>query len=279
LCRNARPRTLLILAVILFCLPFLIVGGCAAAFPDQLWSGTPDWQQMAEQEKDGPTADFYRFMADEQRIYQSGGYGEMVMHRSIMYFLIMPFASLMIIGWRCLALFLLGMYLISRGLFDDSEAHRRTYRWLAILGLAIGVPCQLGGVVAEYVSHGGNTGAMVNIALMYLGSLGMSLGYVGLIALICLRRNRAGWLSPLAAVGRMALSNYLGHSIVCGLIFYGYGLGLFGSIRHSVALLVVLAIYASQLVISPIWLRHFRFGPVEWFWRTLTYWKIQPLLR
>jgi uncharacterized protein len=279
LCRNARPRTLLIVAVILFCVPFVTMGGCAAAFPGQQWTGSLDWQQLAEQQKDENSIRFFRFMAQEQRIYQSGAWSEMVLHRSAMYFFIMPFATLAIIGWRCLGLFLLGMYMIRRGLFDDSDAHRGTYRRLAAVGLAVGVPCQIAGIAVDAVTRGSNAGALVCLALMYVGSMGMSLGYLGLISLICLRRQWGARLAPVAAVGRMALSNYLAHSVLCGLIFYSYGLGLFGSIGQAVALLIVLAIYVAQIMVSPIWLRFFRFGPVEWFWRTLTYWKVQPLLR
>ena len=86
-------------------------------------------------------------------------------------------------------------------------------------------------------------------------------------------------MRPVAAVGQMALTNYLTHSIVCTTIFYSYGFALFGRINHGVALLIVCAIFAAQLVISPIWLRHFRFGPAEWAWRSLTYWRMQPMRR
>jgi uncharacterized protein len=75
----------------------------------------------------------------------------------------------------------------------------------------------------------------------------------------------------------MALSNYLTHSIVCTTLFYGYGFGLFGQINRTGLAAIVLIIWVTQLLISPIWLRHFRFGPAEWVWRSLTYWKPQPM--
>ncbi len=75
----------------------------------------------------------------------------------------------------------------------------------------------------------------------------------------------------------MALSNYLMHTIICTTLFYGYGFGLFGKLDRVQLLGVVLAIWAIQLWLSPIWLRYFKFGPAEWLWRTLTYGKAQPM--
>ena len=75
----------------------------------------------------------------------------------------------------------------------------------------------------------------------------------------------------------MALTNYLTHSIVCTTLFYGYGFGLFGQINRTGLAAIVLAIWIFQLIVSPIWLKYFRFGPAEWLWRSLTYWRIQPM--
>jgi uncharacterized protein len=87
-----------------------------------------------------------------------------------------------------------------------------------------------------------------------------------------------GWLTTrLAAVGRMALSNYLFDSIVCTALFYGYGFGLFGQINRTGLAAIVLTIWTIQLLVSPIWLKYFRFGPAEWLWRSLTYWRLQPI--
>ncbi len=81
---------------------------------------------------------------------------------------------------------------------------------------------------------------------------------------------------PLAAVGRTALTNYLAQTIICTLIFYGHGLGLFARAERKEQVLFIIGIWLVQLIISTAWLRWFRFGPVEWIWRSLTYFKIQP---
>ncbi|MCZ6746699.1 MAG: DUF418 domain-containing protein, partial [Acidobacteria bacterium] len=81
-----------------------------------------------------------------------------------------------------------------------------------------------------------------------------------------------------AAVGRMALSNYVSHSLICAFIFYGFGLGLYGDLQRYQLYYVVVAIWAFQLIASPLWLRYFRFGPLDWIWRWLTYLE-RPVLR
>jgi uncharacterized protein len=85
--------------------------------------------------------------------------------------------------------------------------------------------------------------------------------------------------SRLVAVGRMALTNYISHSVICTLFFFGYGLNFYGEFEFYQIYFVVLAIWAFQLIISPIWLKYFQFGPMEWLWRSLTYWEIQPMWR
>ena len=75
----------------------------------------------------------------------------------------------------------------------------------------------------------------------------------------------------------MALTNYLGQTLVCVLLFDGWAFGRWGRWGIARQLWVVLFIWIAQLIVSPIWLRHFRFGPMEWLWRSLTYWKRQPM--
>jgi uncharacterized protein len=87
---------------------------------------------------------------------------------------------------------------------------------------------------------------------------------------------RLGWLAP---AGRMALSNYLLQSIVCTLLFYGYGLGLFERLPRFWQVPFALGLFALQALASRWWLARYRFGPVEWLWRSLTYLKAQPMRR
>jgi uncharacterized protein len=86
------------------------------------------------------------------------------------------------------------------------------------------------------------------------------------------------WLmKALANVGQMAFTNYLMQSIICTVFFYGYGLGYYNKFRFHQVYYVVFAVWIFQLIFSSIWLHYFRFGPFEWVWRSLTYWKKQPM--
>jgi len=86
-------------------------------------------------------------------------------------------------------------------------------------------------------------------------------------------------LGPVRAVGRLALSNYLMHTVICVLIFDGWAGGQWDRWRLDEMYLLVAGVWAVQLVISPLWLRAFRYGPVEWAWRSLPYWRVQPMRR
>jgi uncharacterized protein len=172
---------------------------------------------------------------------------------------------------------LLGMGLMKFGVFS-AQRSRRFYLWMVGLGYGIGIPLMIfdankliqSRFSAEYELHGG-------ILYNFIGSVVVALGHIGLLALI-VQSGAISWLTRrLAAVGRMALSNYLTHSIVCTTLFYGYGFGLFGHVNRAALAGIVLLIWVFQLWMSPIWLRHFRFGPAEWVWRSLTYWRLQPM--
>jgi uncharacterized protein len=102
--------------------------------------------------------------------------------------------------------------------------------------------------------------------------------YASCLALLFMHKNWSQRLSFLAGPGRMALSNYLLQSIICTTVFYSYGLGLYGTMRTSRGILLAGAIFLFQIVASNWWLKRFRFGPVEWLWRSLTYGARQPFL-
>ena len=113
----------------------------------------------------------------------------------------------------------------------------------------------------------------------HFGRLFMGLGYLGLILLVIKKEKLESLRFRLACVGRMALTNYLMHSVIALFIFSGAGLGLLGKFSWSQLYLVVALIWALQLYISPLWLKYFYFGPVEWLWRLLTYLKIPKMMK
>ena len=117
----------------------------------------------------------------------------------------------------------------------------------------------------------------INSLFNYWGSIPVALGWVGVVMLTLKSGLALDITSRLSAVGRMAFSNYILQTVMCTTIFYGHGLGLFGSIDRSGQLLVVFAVWGFQLWLSPLWLSAFRFGPLEWLWRSLVYMKVQPM--
>ena len=113
----------------------------------------------------------------------------------------------------------------------------------------------------------------------HFGRLSMALGYLGLIILLIKKEKLESLRFKLACVGKMALTNYLMHSVIALFIFSGAGLGLLGKFSWSQLYLFVLLIWVLQLYLSPLWLKYFYFGPVEWLWRLLTYLKIPKMVK
>ncbi len=178
--------------------------------------------------------------------------------------------------WDALAMMLLGMAFMKWGLLDASRS-LRTYGLMALIGLGIGFPLNTWESVM-FVSSGFDLQwTAFNRPTYDLGRLSLAVGYIGVVMLIC----KLGILSwarfILARVGQMALTNYLSHSLICGFIFMGWGLGLAGQLERLEIYYVVLGIWVFQLIASPLWLHYFRFGPAEWLWRSLTYRQRQPL--
>jgi uncharacterized protein len=174
------------------------------------------------------------------------------------------------------AMMLIGMALYKLRILT---AERPARFYLAMM--AIGYPIGLAINIAEtwwLVSHGFSALASSQQAISYdLGRVAMTTGHLGAL-LLFVRSGILPWLRrSLASVGQMALSNYLTHSIVTTILFVGFG--LYGRLERHELYYVVFAIWAAQLVISPVWLKHFRFGPAEWLWRSLTYRRRQPFLR
>jgi len=183
---------------------------------------------------------------------------------------------LMLYGWKASSLMLLGMALFKLGAFH-AQWSRRQYLSLVGAGLLVGIPMIIFGVVQDFaknwdIRYGLYFGAQYN----YWGSYLVALGWTGLVMLWCQGSWAAALKERMAAVGRTAFSNYILQTVVCTTIFYGHGFGYFGSVPRTGQILIVFAIYAAQLVIAPLWLRHFQFGALEWLWRSLTYGKRQP---
>jgi len=119
----------------------------------------------------------------------------------------------------------------------------------------------------------------ITISIYQLRRLATSLGHLGLIMLLWKSGAFKGLINAFSSLGQMAFTNYLLQSLICTLIFFGYGLGYYGTIQRYEQVYFVLGVWLFQVLFSVVWLRYFRFGPLEWLWRSLTYWKMQPMKR
>jgi len=213
--------------------------------------------------------------SDERRIYSSGTYGEQIKLRAGE----LPLDTMPDIDDAfVLAAFLLGLYAGRRRIFHDIPAHvpliRRVQRWGLAIGIAGNAVFAAGGAFDP-----APTSVMQNVGRLCLvvAAPALALFYASSIVLLMQREVWRRRLAPLAAVGRTALSNYLLQSLICTTIFYSYGFALYGKVGPALGLVLTVAIFLLQVPLSVWWLARFQFGPVEWLWRSLTYWRLQPL--
>ncbi|HEX8174650.1 MAG TPA: DUF418 domain-containing protein [Pyrinomonadaceae bacterium] len=174
---------------------------------------------------------------------------------------------------KILAMFLLGLYAYRRGFFQDLPKHQSLIRRVLIYALILGL---IGNVA--FAALAGKEAVLPPSPAGVVGVISYAFGVPALalffIALVATLWQRASWrrlLAFLAPVGRMALTNYLLQTVICVLIFYGYGFGQFGKVGALSATLIALAIFLFQIIVSAFWLRYFSYGPMEWIWRQLTY--------
>lgn len=182
-------------------------------------------------------------------------------------------------AWKTSGLMLVGMGLYKLGILSASRSDA-FYRRVMALGFGVGLPVIAYGVWSNFragwiVPYSLFVGSQFN----YWGSVAVALGWIGLVMLVVRSGRLAGLQRRLAAVGRTAFSNYILQTLLGLVIFYGTGFGLFGSVERVGQLGIVIAIWVVQLVVAPIWIRHFEFGPLEWLWRSLTYGRAQPMRR
>ncbi|MFO7584244.1 MAG: DUF418 domain-containing protein [Anaerolineales bacterium] len=249
--RKRSNRTLLIWAGIFFVIGFLMLGllGGPAGGSEELPEGMMDVVAMARQ------------------VYNSNSFLSVAFFQvfgSIVAFFIIAFTQ----GGTVMALFLMGLLMGRAKFFEQLTENRALLQKIALWGL-------LAGLVFNAI--------FVFVENAWLSSLGFAFGspvlsaaYVSGLCLLSLSASGKKILAPIGKVGRMALSNYIAHSVICSFIFNGYGLGLYEQVGPAGLWGIVFAIYIIQIPISAWWLSRFQFGPLEWLWRSLTYKQRQP---
>jgi uncharacterized protein len=173
-----------------------------------------------------------------------------------------------------LTMMLIGIAMMKTGVLLGQRS-TKFYVWMALISFAIGVPANLWSVWLCIRDHFALESLIFSNATYELGRF-TAFGYIALLVLAIRAGVMRAVTSALASVGQMAFTNYILTSLICTTILEGYGFGLFGKLQRYQLYAIVPFVWLVILVISPIWLRHFRFGPLEWVWRCLTYWKRQP---
>jgi uncharacterized protein len=268
--RRLPPRWLLVIGVAMLCIPFLLSVGIG--FTVQFWP-----EQAIEQAMMGwaPSAE----IINEQLAAYRGSWLDQMPSRVVMSLSLQTFAFAFFIGWRAGGLMLIGMALFKLGVFSATRS-KVFYGTLVGLATFVGIPAILYGVQRHFDAGWTYEYSMfLGSQFNYWASILVSLGWVGLVMLVCQAPDLRPLTRPLAAAGRMAFTNYLLQTVICTTIFYGHGLGLYGHVSRVEQILIVLAVWVFQLIFSPLWLRYFRFGPMEWLWRSLSYWRLQPMRR
>ena len=183
--------------------------------------------------------------------------------------------------WDEILMMFIGMGFFKLGVFTN-KLSTRNYAFMALFGYGIGLFMRIRFVNSYYFDMKGlenffetytiPTGAFSDIQRVI-----MTIGHIGFLMLL-FRSGFFNWLvKPLSKVGQMALSNYLLQSLLCGLFFYGFGFGMFAKLQIHQNYLFCGAIWLICLIFSNIWLHFFQFGPAEWLWRSLTYWRKQEM--
>lgn len=173
--------------------------------------------------------------------------------------------------WRTTSLMLLGMILYRKGVLSANKSISY-YSKMILVGFGIGLIISLIGLNQSYNS--GWSGAYVmSIGANYklISGIFIAIGYIGFV-MWCFKKGIFKKLqNRLQSAGRMAFTNYIGMSLICSLIFNGHGLALYGTFDRLQQFLVVVFIWVLILIVSPLVLRKYRYGPLEWLWRKLTY--------
>jgi len=194
----------------------------------------------------------------------------------------LPYVIISLIAWipAVLAFFLCGLYAGKIGIFKNISDHRSLLKKIRNCGFPPGLFFLMIYFLIE--ADLWKVSILLRHPLLamsnYTASIFLFPAYIATALLVLQTDPGKKILAPFAAAGRMALTNYLSQTLICVLLFYGFGFGLYAKVTVAEGILLTMAIFSVQIVWSNLWLRSFQYGPMEWFWRTLTYKKAQPLL-
>jgi uncharacterized protein len=289
--RRVSPRGLMTTACILLALG-IVMSWAGGVYMEELRSKGPE---IAALDEAGETLDDEQreileswnrsamFMkppeqqVEEDTAAYTGDYAGIVAYRAPLVAVMQSQGTFGFVIWRVGGLMLLGMALMKLGILSG-EREPGFYRRMMVAGYGLGLPIVFFSAW-NLSAHQWDFLWMFRIGNLpnYVGSILVAFGHIALVMTIVQRGLFTGLMDRFTAVGRMAFTNYLMHSLILTTVFYGYGFGLYGQVPRWQQMGWVAAVVGFQLWLSPWWLARFRFGPAEWLWRSLTYWRRQPM--
>jgi len=271
--RNLKTRTLLITALVLvFNIPGLLLGVA------QLLAPPPSPEQIAARAEFGA-----QFLQAAQRAYeikQSGSFAELA-QVNFTNGILSKFAFMIFSGrlWVTFGLFLLGMCAGRLEIFRDTVANRGFFRRLLWPAAAVALVTTLVEIVRPSSFQLTSWLDLLVWFSFAVQQVSLSAFYVAAVTLLYWRQPARGLLPALAPLGKMGLTTYLGQTVFGVLLFYGLGLGMLGKLGVAAAVGAGVAFYVLQILLARAWMTRFNLGPVEWLWRSLTYFKLQSITR
>lgn len=255
-----KPKVNLIIAVGLLSLTTIIV----------LLSSIGTYMMNIAATNTGMQSETFMFSLNMTETILHGSYGDIVgMNATI---LGLSAAGAIFVIPNVLAMFLLGLYAGQKGYFNNLSGHKQLLRKTAVIGIGIGLPVKVfTGYLTTYQGHDNVLVQLAQLSSTIGGPL-MSIGYIAALALILLKLPKLVRL--LQPVGQMALTNYIGQTVIMLVIFYVFG--LFNSINAVWFIPIALGVFILQLIVSHFWMKYFSYGPLEWIWRNFTYLKMMP---
>ena len=273
--RRKSNRTVLIWAVVFMLLPVFFTALIAGFI--NLMLSIPEAAAEMQAVFAGQEAQLSELTRQAILTYAQGSFPEIISMRLTEYSFML--GGILFFFPFVMGMFLVGMFFGRKGYLSDIGKNEGFFKKLLFISLPIALIANF--FLAQYIPR--TSQSMPDLELIIvnsgfaIGGPSMTFVYISLIAL-CIHRGWFSWLSEkIAVTGRMALTNYLTQSIIATTIFYSYGLGLYGKVNVWQGIILTLCIYIIQVIWSQYWLKNYRFGPFEWAWRSLTYWKMQPM--
>ncbi len=272
---GASERTIIIWAIVFILLPIVITLIMVGSI--ELMMMIPEAAEEIEVALELQEEHSMDFIKQALAVYSSGTFAEIFNVRINEY--LFSLNGIIFMFPNIVSLFLLGLLLARNKIFHNIsvgvEKLKMFFYWCLPVAVVLNISYVYFGERASMMAPDWNS--FIMIASFSIGGPAMMLVYIYLFSFLYVKgvfRNIGGYISK---TGRMAFTNYIAQSVICTTIFFSYGLGLYGKVNYWQGILIALAIYPVQLIWSHYWLEHFRFGPVEWLWRTLTYMKLQPM--